>query len=257
MYHDVDCGRPARDAPPSATAYHVSHDVFLAHLDEVSASGLEVVTASEGLALSSGDSIVLTFDDGWLGAFETAVPLLLERGLRGTFYVTRDFVGRKGFCSEATLADAAHAGMEIGVHGTTHRMLSGCSRVELLRELRSCKEYLESVVLTKVTAASVPGGDWTRTIAECAREAGLTSLSTSRPGVNGARTSPFRLRRIPIRAATSSSDVARYCRFDARRELARWLALEAPRRVLGMQRYTHVRRRLLGDRRSDESLFDP
>ena len=100
MYHDVYDRAPRPQVPPSATAYHVSRESFAAHLLAVEHSGHRVVTASEFLATaaSAGDSVALTFDDGWIGAFEIALPLLLERGWRATVFVTRDVVGRRHFC---------------------------------------------------------------------------------------------------------------------------------------------------------------
>jgi peptidoglycan/xylan/chitin deacetylase (PgdA/CDA1 family) len=256
MYHDVRHPSDSRQVPASAAVYNVSPDVFEEHLSAVHASGLSVVTASAS-ERAANDSVVLTFDDGWLGSFETAVPALVEQGLTATFYVTKDFVGRPGFCSPSAIADAAGAGMEIGVHGTTHRLLSGCTREEIVHELRACKEFLESLVQREVLAASVPGGDWSRTVAACAAEVGLTTLATSRPGINTDRTPALEARRVAVRTGTTSIDVARYCRFDTRREWARWAALQAPRRILGMQRYSRLRRRLLGERPSDGALFDP
>jgi peptidoglycan/xylan/chitin deacetylase (PgdA/CDA1 family) len=256
MYHDVTPIGDDSGAPGSARRYHVSTHAFRAQLDAIEARGVPVVAASRATS-GDGDSVVLTFDDGWLGSFDVALPMLVERGLTATYYVTREFVGRPGFCSESVLVEAANAGMEIGVHGTTHRMLSACSRDEVMYELRTCKDYLQSLLQRDVVSASVPGGDWTEAVAACAAEVGLTSLSTSRPGFNTPSTSPLALRRVAVTSETTVGDVTRYCRFDTRRESARWALLQAPRRLLGMQRYSRLRRRLLGERPGDGTLFDP
>jgi peptidoglycan/xylan/chitin deacetylase (PgdA/CDA1 family) len=257
MYHDVRTGDPVQDVPGSAAAYHISGGVFSDHLAAIKESGLTVVRASAGPEAAAHDCVVITFDDGWLGAFETAVPALRDHRFEATFYVTRDFVGRSGFATESAIIEAANAGMEIGVHGTTHRMLASCTRAEIRDELRACKDYLESLVQREVHAASVPGGDWNETVAACADEVGLTTLSTSRPGINTTRTSPFELRRISVRASTAAEDVARYCRFDVRKEMVRWAVLQGPRKLLGMQRYSRLRRRLLGERPGEGTLFEP
>ena len=259
MYHDVYDGAPRPQVPASATVYHVARESFTAHLLAIERSGHRVVTVGDYLATSTaGPSVVLTFDDGWIGAFEIALPLLLERGWRATAFVTRDFVGRRNFCGRDTLRDAAAAGMEIGVHGATHRMLSACTRDEIVAEFRECREYLEALLGQPVTNASIPGGDMTSTVVSCAREAGLRSLSNSRPGVNHSASSPFDLRRLAIRNSTRAADVQRYCRFSLRRERARWAALQMPRTILGMQRYSKLRRLILRERSPNtKEVFEP
>jgi peptidoglycan/xylan/chitin deacetylase (PgdA/CDA1 family) len=258
MYHDIYQKDPVSGIPRSAAMYHVPKDVFTQHLIAIKASGRRVITASESLDGSDGDTVILTFDDGWRGAFETALPLLMEFGFKATFFITQDFVGRKGFCDQRLILDAAGAGMEVGVHGKTHRMLSSCSRAEIKLELSACKEYLESLLHQPIVSASMPGGDWNEIIASCAKEVGLKMLCTSRPGINNPKVSLFNLRRIAIRENTSTSDIRRYCSYNVQRELLRWSFLQLPRAALGMRQYTLLRRWLLGEQQNMNSeLFKP
>jgi peptidoglycan/xylan/chitin deacetylase (PgdA/CDA1 family) len=248
MYHDVHEAEPDPRLPRSATLYHVARASFETHLAAIRNAGLRVLGASAFLDPPGADAVALTFDDGWRGAFEIAVPLLVREGWKATFFVTRDFVGRPGFCDRTQLVAADRAGMEIGVHGTTHRMLSACGRDEIVREFRACKDHLEELLSRPVEIASLPGGDVNRTIVACAREAGLRLLCTSRPGVNRPRTSPFGLRRVAIKRTTTGADVARYCRFGLGREVITWAMRQAPRSVLGARNYSRLRRRVLGER---------
>ena len=260
MYHDVYRRAPVDGIPRSASVYHVSADTFASHLEVIEQSGLRVVTVSDCLngTSDSGDSVVLTFDDGWQGTFDIALPLLAERGWKATVFVTRDFLGRNGFASYSTVQEAAAAGMEIGVHGVTHRMLSSCTHAEVVEEFRACREYLESLLGHAVAHASSPGGDATPAIVDCAREAGMRSLATSQPGVNSARTSPFDLRRVAIKDSTTAADVLRFSRLDVRRERARYALLRAPQAILGMKRYSKVRRVLMRSNQRDEvEVFEP
>jgi peptidoglycan/xylan/chitin deacetylase (PgdA/CDA1 family) len=259
MYHDVYRTSPVDGLPRSASVYHVTADAFVSHLDVIEQSGLRVVTAGDCLdgTAAATDSVVLTFDDGWRGTFDIALPLLAERGWRGTVFVTRDFVGRKGFASASTLRDAAAAGMEIGVHGVTHRMLSACSHDEIVEEFQAGRDYLESVLGRPVGHASVPGGDATDAVVACAREAGMQSLATSQPGVNSAGTSLFHLRRVAIKDSTTVADVRRYSRLEVGRERARYALLRTPRAILGMKRYAKLRRVLMRTRQSEVEVFDP
>lgn len=257
-YHDVYETVPVSGIPQTATMYHISKATFAGHLHAIKTSGRRVVTLGDFLSGGHDNSVVITFDDGWKGAFEIALPLLEAAGLKATFFVTRDFVGRKGFCNRDMIIEAAKVGMEIGVHGTTHRMMSSCSHAEIAWEFAACKTFLESLLGKPVEFASLPGGDWNNTIAFCAKEAGLRCLYTSRPGINNARTSLFNLRRVAIRATTQDKDVFRYCHFNINRELVRWTLFQIPRWLFGMKNYARFRKWLM-EKRGDSSveLFKP
>ena len=160
-------------------------------------------------------------------------------------FVTRDFIGRKGFCDRVMLQEAALAGAEIGIHGTTHRMLSALSDEEVFSEFAQCKDFLEQMLSKSVLLASLPGGDINDRIIACALKAGLECLATSQPGINEARTAAFRLRRIAIRESTNSRAMERFCRLCTWREVSRWALLETPRLLMGMKNYSRVRRAIL------------
>ena len=258
MYHDVCASSPASDIPASAAAYHVSRDRFAAQIDVIRRSGRRVVTAAEYARGMNEDSVVITFDDGWRGTFDIAVPMLRQAGWPATIFVTRDFLGRKNFADDSALREAAAAGMEIGVHGTTHRMLSSCTREERFWEFRACKEHHEAVLGRAVVSASQPGGDWNAEIVAAARASGLNSLGTSRPGCNNARTDLFELRRIAIKNSTSEADVTRFCSGRTAPEVARWAMLQLPRRLLGMKNYSRLRRILVDERKGGSvEVFKP
>ncbi len=253
MYHDVYPERVATDLPRTAAMYHLSRAEFAAHLAVVRASRRRVITAAEP---ASGDTVSITFDDGWHGAFAVALPMLVDAGVRATFYVTRDFVGRPHMAQAGLIVEAARAGMEIGVHGTTHRMLAALTPAEIYEEFAACRAYLEDLIGKRVAHASLPGGDVNQVIVASAHRAGLESLCTSRPGVNRARTSRYSLKRIGIKGSTSPSEIGRYCGYNVLREEARWMGMQAPRTLLGMKNYSRLRRWIL-DREGKPEVFEP
>jgi peptidoglycan/xylan/chitin deacetylase (PgdA/CDA1 family) len=241
MYHDVYTQLDS-EVPRTAAMYHVSRNSFASQMQMVQESGLRVVRPLEAQEAGPGQALVITFDDGWTGAFRNAVPVLKTHSYPAVIFVTRDFVGRKGFCNPTMLREAAQAGAEIGVHGTTHRMLSALSDEEIFSEFSVCKDFLEQAISAPVRLASLPGGDVNDRIIAGARKAGLKCLCTSQPGVNSNRTSSFRLRRIAIRENTDSQTMKRFCHLAAGREVFRWAVLEMPRLLLGMKNYSYLRR---------------
>ena len=244
MYHEVYT-QPDPEVPRSAAMYHVSKDAFDSQMRIVQASGLAVAHAEEALRPGPGPVLVLTFDDGWAGTFRNALPVLTKYSYPAVIFVTRDFVGRKGFCDRAMLQEAAQAGVEIGVHGTTHRMLSGLTDEEIYSEFAECKDFLEQMLSKPIRLASLPGGDVNIRIVGCAVKAGLECLATSQPGINDPGTSAFCLRRIAIRESTDGRVMERLCRLCTWQDVTWWLLLETPRRLLGMKNYSRLRRALL------------
>jgi peptidoglycan/xylan/chitin deacetylase (PgdA/CDA1 family) len=258
MYHDVYTQLDS-EVPQSASLYQVSNRCFKEQLRIIRNAGISVVRAQEALRPRPGQAIVLTFDDGWAGTFRNALPLLAEFAFGAVVFVTRDFVGRKGFCDDSMLRAAGQAGVEIGVHGTTHRMLSSCSEEEILAEFRDCRDFLEQTLSKPVHLASLPGGDINGKIIAGARKAGLECLCTSRPGINDNQTPAFRLRRIAIRASTNAKSFERFCHLAVWPEVFRWSLLETPRLLLGMKNYSRLRRAVLDVRSQGpkRELFRP
>ena len=132
-------------------------------------------------------------------------------GFVATFFVTKNFIGKKNFCDNEMIVRASKLGMEIGVHGTTHRILSHLSIEEIKEEFSNCKSYLEDLIGKAIVSASLPGGFWNEKIAISAKEAGLKYLFTSKPGINYSNTYLLNLKRIGIRYNTQLKDIQRYC----------------------------------------------
>lgn len=74
-----------------------SPDMFREHLDAILDAGYRTITARELLSVVRGDmkapknSVVLTFDDGHISNWLTAVPELEKRDMTGTFFALADY----------------------------------------------------------------------------------------------------------------------------------------------------------------------
>lgn len=246
------------ELPHSATMYHVAEADFIQHLEIIKNSSRRVLTVSAWLETRPENSLVLTFDDGWAGIKELAMNHLAAMGYQATIFVTRDFIGRPRFLSEKDLFELAQVGCELGVHGTTHRMLSTCTSREILWEFASCKEYLEFLIGRPVISAALPGGDLSQRIIAAAQEAGLEAICTSVPGVNHNRSSPFHLKRIAVKQSTQPEDIQRYMQARLLPEIVRWMIFQLPRKMVGSRNYALLRRRLLGETKDGSNyFFDP
>jgi peptidoglycan/xylan/chitin deacetylase (PgdA/CDA1 family) len=186
MYHDVvEAGRETSSGfrGSGAARYKLRPRAFRQHLDAL-ARALTATprTAAEFLADPPTPSVLLTFDDGGSSAAELIADLLDERGWRGHFLVATDFMNTASFVSTQQVRLLHHRGHVIGSHSCSHPdRMACCPWEQLVYEWsRSCA-ILGDILGEPVTVASVPGGSYSRRVAEAASLAGIRVLFTSEP----------------------------------------------------------------------------
>jgi peptidoglycan/xylan/chitin deacetylase (PgdA/CDA1 family) len=123
--------------------------------------------------------VALTFDDGYMDAFTTVLPLLRERGMVATFYVVGEFIGQPGYMGTDELRALHAAGMELGAHSITHQDLTILGREAALREIAGSKEIVEAVTGAPATSFCYPAGRFTNETRALVAEAGFTSAVTT------------------------------------------------------------------------------
>lgn len=107
MFHSVGL----RDHPWCWRHLSEPVDEFTTFLDWLAARGYRTIGLPElqahmrGDAPIEGNAVVLTFDDGYLDNWVYVAPLLRRRGMKGTVFVTTDFVD-PGECPRPSLEDA-------------------------------------------------------------------------------------------------------------------------------------------------------
>lgn len=170
LYHDVV--PPGRDDAsgfpgPGAAPYKLTADEFVAHMAAVAGTGA---------------APRLTFDDGGVSGIDPVADVLERHGWRGHFFVTTDWVGAPGFLDAGQIRELRRRGHVIGSHSCSHpERMSSCGRDRLLDEWRRSCAALGEILGEEVTEASVPGGYYSRAVAEAAAEAGVRTLFTSEP----------------------------------------------------------------------------
>jgi peptidoglycan/xylan/chitin deacetylase (PgdA/CDA1 family) len=175
LYHDVvpagrddDSGFPG----PGAARYKLAPAEFAAHLDAIRAA----------VPRAPGKEPLLTFDDGGASSYDPIAGLLEAKGWRGRFFITTDHIGRPGFVTAGQLRELHARGHVLGSHSCSHpERMSRCPRAQVVEEWQCSREVLADILGAEVTSASVPGGFYSRQVAEAAAEAGLTQLFNSEP----------------------------------------------------------------------------
>ena len=196
-YHSV--GGP----PPQTLAL----PQFQQHLEAIRSNAYRTVTVAELLEAGRdlpSRCVALAFDDGLLDNYTQVFPLLLQYGMRATFYVvpgydrvTRWVSPRTGRWSDvpapgftipfenmgtAHRRELARHGMEIGSHSLTHRMLTRVSGEELIREVRDSKDVIEQELGTSVKTFCYPRGRFAPVVLRAVREAGYLGACSTLPG---------------------------------------------------------------------------
>lgn len=154
-------GPPGAAAADDADGWTVSQDRFEAQLDALAAAGFTTVP----LALLAGHAatgaplparpVVLTFDDGTQDHYARALPALVARGMRGSFFVVSGRVGTRAqggraYLSWDELKALRGAGMEVGSHSRSHPRLPDlpdeAARAELVESRRELEAGLGAPV---------------------------------------------------------------------------------------------------------------
>ena len=124
----------------------------------------------------------LTFDDGNASDVEIALPALLRRGLRATFFICSSRLDQPTFLSRAHVRELRARGMDIGSHGAAHISWRGLPADKLVEELDGSRRVLEEACGAPVGAAACPFGAYDRTVLSGLRRAGYQHVYTSDGG---------------------------------------------------------------------------
>lgn len=204
----------------------VTPEMFRMHLDLL---GSLVTRPLLPLAISEDElNIAITFDDGYADNLYVAAPLLVERSIPFTVFVTSDFVrGRaNGFLSPDDLKQLANTpGASIGAHGRSHCKLTQCSQEELRAELEDSKRYLEDLVGRPVTTLAYPHGATDQRVRDAAQRAGYEIGTCSRFDINCVGRDSLMLNRCVILRDDSPRVMRQKLRGDW--DWYRWRSIEA------------------------------
>jgi peptidoglycan/xylan/chitin deacetylase (PgdA/CDA1 family) len=132
--------------------------------------------------------VALSFDDGMDDNHSVVLPILRERGLRATVYVTTGLIGKPNpwmapesgarMMTVDELRELAAAGFEIGAHTVTHPDLSRLGFDECLREMRESRDELERALGVEVRTFAYPSCHYGAAAVEAARTAGFAAAVT-------------------------------------------------------------------------------
>ncbi|QDT03761.1 Gellan lyase precursor [Rubripirellula lacrimiformis] len=215
-------------APISISFYHrvsdthpngwtISNDQFLRHIDHCQQHfemiGLDEVQRRVRTSQSHTAAISITFDDGYGDNVDFAMPLLIQRGIPCTYFVTTANVRDQiPFEHDVNLGvplpvntigqirELADAGIEIGCHTRNHVDFSKIHDPEVIRdEVARAKDDLEQMIGRRVRYFAFPFGmpaQLTQAAIEVIGESGFDGFCSAFGAYNLVDRDWFHLRRF-------------------------------------------------------------
>lgn len=234
MYHEVtDDPKTSGFQRAAALPYTLSRSAFGRHLDAIADGALrpELVTDIDLVKPSQPRHLILTFDDGGASALYAAEELG-KRGWKAHFFIVTGRIGERTFLKPGDIRTLRAAGHIIGSHSHTHPdIFRNLSRGLMTTEWKVSAAILEALLGEPCVAASVPGGDISRTVLESAGDAGIRYLFTSEPQLRPARIGDtWVLGRVILKAGVSAATIRQLVAFRG------WQRVQLLRRLGGIAR---------------------
>ncbi len=175
MYHDV------KEVP--LNYFDVTVEDFAAQLDWLKSEGYTTLSIEEFTEIVREQkefpdkSVLLTFDDGYLGIYKYATPELEKRGMKATFFIVPDLVGiRDGeypYINRDELKELANNPLiSIGSHTMTHPHLDELDSKTQAEEIEKSKKTLEKWIGKSVNSIAFPFGAYNKYVIREVKKAG-------------------------------------------------------------------------------------
>lgn len=160
-FHGI--GECRQEREPGEAGYWVRQATFLAILD---------IAAEDS-------SIEISFDDGNRSDVDVALPALIERGLKATFFPLAGRLDDPDSLGVNDLSGLVAAGMTIGTHGWSHVPWRGLTADERQRELVDARMVLTEACDRTIDSAALPLGRYDRSLLRQLRSNGYRRVYTS------------------------------------------------------------------------------
>ncbi len=209
--------------------YCVSPQRFSEHMQVLARAGWQAVTIDNFFAWLDGSielpeqSFLLTFDDGFLGVYEHAAPLLAALSWPATVFLVSQLIGqRDAWCethnpSGATypLMGASHIlnlrehGFSFHSHTRSHADLPTLDDNALYSQLAGARDDLQTLLGEAVDYLAYPYGRYDDRVLQAAQAAGYRGAFSVQPGFNRPNIDRFRLRRLDVFGTDSAAALRR------------------------------------------------
>lgn len=178
----------------------IAADRFRQQMKAIKDSKIPVIPMRDLLAWKKGEknipdeAIVVTMDDGWVGVYQYAFPVMKEFGFPFTVYLYQKYVNSGGrSMTWDQIREMMAFGAEVGSHSVSHENMTSKrdkkhkertdaeQQLWLLGELKDSKEFLEKNLKVPVTSFAYPFGNHNEVIVQTAQQVGYETAVTVSP----------------------------------------------------------------------------
>jgi peptidoglycan/xylan/chitin deacetylase (PgdA/CDA1 family) len=195
--------------PPDVTRLTVYHLIKSIGRLDTDAFRMEKVTAPGSSVYFDHGFVSLTFDDGYVSAYQNALPVLDLAEFPSTFFVLTGRVGDDfpGYMSTTQILDTRDRGHEIGGHTRTHADLTRLSTTEADNEIRGSREDLTDMGIPNTFSFAYPFGAYNDTVRALVESAGYSASRTTNNGANTKTEDLYELNRLRTDVNTTVAGV--------------------------------------------------
>lgn len=215
--------------------YAIAPENFAAHMQALAANGyrgvdIDALTAwlDGGPALPEG-SVLITFDDGFRGVREHALPVLERLGWPFTVFLVSDLIGGEDVWTRASnpagvtyplldaeeIRDMQHRGASFHSHTRRHASLPTLDDAQLVEQLAGSRTALAPLVGHDVAYIAYPFGHLDERVEAATRAAGYRAAFSTQPGFNRRDVNKYRIRRLDIFGTDTPAMLLRKVRFGS------------------------------------------
>lgn len=168
----------------------------------------EVASWLAGSPPQIGQTLALTFDDGYRDLCEHALPRLVARktpalvflvaGRQEDSWMDWGARGPLPLMDWPAIREFAEHGIEFGSHSISHPDLTRLSDRELRTEVADSKQIIQDQLGAEIHHFCYPYGAFDERVTAAVQEAGYATACTTRRGAVRAGADPFRLPRLSV-----------------------------------------------------------
>jgi len=252
MYHRV-----GEIQDKQASRYAITPALFAAHMRALARAGYHAVGIEafmawlEGAAALPEGAFLLTFDDGFRGVREHALPVLEAMQWPFTVFLVSDLIGAEDAWTKASnptrasyplldaeeIHDMRQRGCSFHSHTRSHADLPTLNDVELSDQLAGSRRALAELLGRDIDYLAYPYGHCDLRVETAARAAGYRAAFSTESGFNRPDVGRFRIRRLDVYGGDSPAMLLRKIRLggnDGRLStLIRYYLREMASRIIG------------------------
>lgn len=252
LYHDIrDDNFDLSAVEPRFRPYILKESDFISQIEWLRDRGYNAVGLQELANQLDDQTVCIVFDDGWVSNYQVAHSILCLNGIKASFFVTVENVGKPDMMDWDEIKELQQNGMTIGSHSMTHRIPAELSDDKLNYELSESKRILEEHLNQKIEFFSSPTGFSDFRLERFAQRNGYKAACLSKVGFNYLQPKEngfLRLNKIGIKRGYSLDmfkDIVRGKRSTLVSLRSKQLIRNYAKSFLGPRRYEGLKKRLL------------